>query len=348
MKKITLIIFLLGLSTSVIFVGCEKEETAVAGDVIPVKTVELKKENLSLNISSSGQFTTDDETFLSFKTGGIVKAIYVKEGDAIKKGQLLAMLELTEIDAAVSQAKVGYEKAARDFRRVENLYKDSVATMAQYQDAKSASDIAVHQLEIAKYNLNHSEIRAITNGYILKKFVSEGELVNAGMPVLQTNGAGNGTWILKVGVSDNEWSAIHINDFALVESDATPNEKLEAKVFRKSEGVDPFSGTFTVDIKLISKPKIQLASGLFGRVVITPLQRVSSWVIPYESILDGEKDSAFVFVTNDFKTARKTKVKITELDEERLLVSAGLENSKALITSGSAYLNDGSSIRIVK
>ena len=348
MKKIITKIFVLSLTASIVFVGCKKEEASIANDVIPVKVVELRKENLSQNIASSGQFTTDDETFLSFKTGGIVKAVYVKEGDAIKKGQLLAALELTEIDASVSQAKVGYEKAARDLRRVENLYKDSVATLAQYQDAKSAFDLSAHQLEIAKYNLNHSEIRAISNGFILKKFVSEGELVNAGMPILQTNGAGNGTWILKVGVSDNEWSAIRVNDYAIVECDAVQNEKFEAEVFRKSEGVDPFSGTFTIDIKLRSKPKIQLASGLFGRAVITPTQRVSSWVIPYESILDGERNSAFVFVTDDFKTAQKVKVKINALDEEKLLVSAGLEKSKALITSGSAYLTDGSFIKIVK
>lgn len=348
MKKIITKIFVLSLTAGILFVGCKKEEASIANDVIPVKVVELRKENLSQNIASSGQFTTDDETFLSFKTGGIVKAVYVKEGDAIKKGQLLATLELTEIDAAVSQAKVGYEKAARDLRRVENLYKDSVATLAQYQDAKSAFDLSAHQLEIAKYNLNHSEIRAISNGYILKKFISEGELVNAGTPILQTNGAGNGTWILKVGVSDNEWSAIRVNDFAIIECDAVPNEKFEAEVFRKSEGVDPFSGTFTLDIKLKSTPKIQLASGLFGRAVITPTQRVSSWVIPYEAILDGERNSAFVFVTDDFKTAQKVKIKINALDEEKLLVSVGLEKSKALITSGSAYLTDGSSIKIVK
>ena len=67
-------------------------------------------------IQTSGLFTTDDETYLAFKTGGIIEKIYVKEGDAIRKGQLLATLNLTEIEAQVAQARLSFEKAKRDFR----------------------------------------------------------------------------------------------------------------------------------------------------------------------------------------------------------------------------------------
>lgn len=348
MKKLFLIISFIGIMVSFSLTGCKKEETAATEDIIPVKVVELKKENVRSVIASSGQFSTDDETFLSFKTGGIIKTIFVKEGDAVKRGQLLAALELTEISAGVSQANEGYEKALRDYKRVNNLYKDSVTTLAQLQDAKTGLEISTHQLEIANYNLRHSEIKAICDGFILKKFVTVGTFVSPGMPILQTNGASKGNWILKVGVSDNEWSAIKINDSAIIEIDAAPDKKFEAKVFRKSEGVDLYTGTFTIELRLTKKPTVQLASGLFGRAVITPTQTLSSWLVPYDAILDGERNSAFVFTTEDYKTVRKMKVNIVEVRENNVLISEGLENSKALITSGSAYLNHGSSIRVVR
>src|SRR3989339_2236405 len=142
MKKLFLIISFFGIMVSFSLTGCKKEETAATEDIIPVKVVELKKENVRRVITSSGQFSTDDETFLSFKTGGIIKTIFVKEGDAVKRGQLLAALELTEISAGVSQANAGYEKALRDYKRVDNLYKDSVATLAQLQDAKTGLEIS--------------------------------------------------------------------------------------------------------------------------------------------------------------------------------------------------------------
>lgn len=348
MKKIILLLAVIGITISLSLTGCKNSQASPIDEQTPVRVTVLQKEEVSRTITSSGQFSTDDETLLSFKTGGVVKAIYVKEGEAIKKGQLLATLELTEIDAGVSQAKAGYEKALRDYNRVNNLYKDSVATLSQFQDSKTALEVATQQFNIAKYNLNYSEIRAVSNGFILKKFVNEGQLVSPGLPILQTNGASKGNWILKVGVSDNEWSSIKINDKAIIDVDVLSGEKFEAVVIRKSEGVDPFSGTFSADLKLISKPSGKLASGLFGRAKITPSQSLSSWVIPYESILDGDKNSGFVFITNDYKSVQKVKVNIAEIREDKILISGGLENAKALITSGSAYLNDGSQIRIVK
>jgi len=347
MKKTSLII-VTAIFVSLTITACKNKEASSADEQISVRVLELKKGEVNKTITASGQFTTEDETFLSFKTGGVIKAIYVKEGDAVKKGQTLATLEMTEIDAHVSQAKAGYEKALRDFNRVNNLYKDSVATLAQFQDTKTALEVATQQLNIANYNQNHSEIKALTDGYILKKLVSEGQIVGPGMPILQTNGASKGNWILKVSVSDNEWSAINVNDAASIEVDAASKDKLHAVVSRKSEGIDPFSGTFTIDLKVTTKSTIKLASGLFGNAKIALSKPLSAWTAPYESIMDGDRNVGYAFITNDFKTAQKVKVNIADIMEDKVLISGGLENAKALITSGSAYLNENSKIKVVK
>ncbi|MGY0039503.1 biotin/lipoyl-binding protein [Pedobacter sp. NJ-S-72] len=88
--------------------------------------MKLNQESSNATIAVSGQFTTDDEVLLSFKTGGIINSLLVKEGDAVKKGQLLATLNLTEINAQVQQTQLSYEKAKRDYQRTKNLYSDSV------------------------------------------------------------------------------------------------------------------------------------------------------------------------------------------------------------------------------
>jgi multidrug efflux pump subunit AcrA (membrane-fusion protein) len=64
---------------------------------IPVKVTSLEKQHVKPVVNTSGIFTTDDETYLAFKVGGIISKIHVREGDAIRKGQLLASLNLTEI-----------------------------------------------------------------------------------------------------------------------------------------------------------------------------------------------------------------------------------------------------------
>ena len=220
---------------------------------IPVRVLPLKEYNTLEKIPVSGQFTTDDEVMMSFKTTGIINKIFVKEGDAIKKGQLLATLNLTEIDASLQQAQLAYEKTSRDLQRLNNLYTDSVATLEQVQNGKTNRDLAAQQLNTARFNRLYSEIRAEANGFVLRKLANEGQLVNAGNPVLQTNGAGSGKWILRAGVTDKQWTAIKTGEPAEVRVASGAGQILTGKVSRKSESVDPSNGLFSIDITLINK-----------------------------------------------------------------------------------------------
>jgi len=328
--------------------GTKSSNTGISkgNDPIPVSVMELHKEMRSEPVHTSGQFTTDDETFLSFKTGGVISTIMVKEGESIKKGQLLATLDLSEINALVQQATLGFEKATRDYNRAKNLQKDSVATVEQMQNAKTALDIASQQLNTAKFNQKYSEIRAVNNGFILKKFVNPGQVIGPGIPVFQTNGAGTSNWILKVGISDKQWARIKLGDKATITTDAIPSKELNAIVSNKSEGADPMSGAFSIELKLTDNIPVGLAAGLFGKANIYPSQMSEVWSIPYSSLLDGNANTGYVFVTDDNKTARKIPVNIETIEKDQVLINGGLENSSHLIVGGSAYLSDNSVITI--
>ncbi len=276
---------------------------------VPVKVVKLEKSTTAFAVNASGQLTTDDESVLGFKTGGVVSAVLVKEGDPVKKGQLLATLDLTEINALVAQARSGFEKAQRDHHRVENLYRDSVATLEQFENSETALDVAKQQLEAAAFNKTFSEIHAPANGYVLRKFVNDGQVVSIGDPIVLTNAVTNGKWILKVSVSDRQWTAIKIHDKATVSIDAFPAEVFDAEVIRKSETSDPSTGAFSVELQL-KKDNVKLATGMFGTAKLQSGRNVSSWNVPYEAVLDANGNEGFVFVTDNNKTARKQRVEI--------------------------------------
>lgn len=314
---------------------------------IPVKVMQLRKSSGIHVIKASGQLTTDDETILGFKTSGIVNTILVKEGDYIKKGQLLATLDLREIDTYVSQARHGFEKAKRDFQRVQNLYRDSVATLEQLQNTETSLAVAKEQLEAANFNRSFSSIHAKENGYVLRKFVNPGQVVDVGDPILLTNGAGTGKWILKIGVSDKQWSSINVGDQAKVKIDAFPNKVLDASVKRKWETSDPQTGAFTIELELKNE-KLRFASGMFGQAELSSHATQTSWSVPYEAVLDANDNEGFVFITNDNKKAQKQPVVIESLGGNTIRISKGLEDSSALIISGSAYLTDNSPITILK
>jgi RND family efflux transporter MFP subunit len=334
-----------------LFPGCGKEQELStlpkSVEAIPVKVIFLSQLEVSGSVHSSGQFTTNDETMLSFKTGGIVGRIYVKEGDKIRKGQLLATLDLTEISSQVNQTRIAFEKAARDYDRFENLRKDSVATLEQLQNSKTGFELAKQQLTAAKFNLQYSEIRATHDGVILKKLANEGQMTGPGTPVLQTSSKGQTDWILRVAVSDKEWANIKLNDKASIQIEALNINDMQAYVSSKAEDADQMTGSFSIDLKLNNARKLNIASGMFGKAEIMLSQKNLVWQIPYDALLDGNADQGFVFVTNDNINALKVPVTIEAIDGKNILISKGLEEFNSLIVSGSAYLTDKSVIKVI-
>jgi RND family efflux transporter MFP subunit len=325
----------------------EVTNTETPSELVPVTVMKLSRTAIRPLIPVSGQLTTDDETPLSFKTGGLVKRVTVKEGDVIRKGQLLAALDLTEIQAQVSQARLAFEKAQRDANRVARLHRDSVATLEQYQNSQTGLEIARRQMEAAEFNLTFSEIRAISDGFVLRKYVSEGQVVTPGTPILLTNGAHKSQWLLRAGLSDREWSMVTIGDSAELRIDAVPDKVFAGVVTRKSEGADPSTGSFLVEVSTSDIPRTALAAGMFGKALLRPSKSVLAWRIPYDALLDGDATHGYVFVTNDNQTALKVEVNIAGINKEFIEVTSGLENATSLIVSGSAYLVDKAAIRII-
>ncbi|WP_291906097.1 efflux RND transporter periplasmic adaptor subunit [Chitinophaga sp. CB10] len=345
--------FPIAIAISALLAACGSKQTAVQQDstvIIPVKTMALQQHGGAQTIHASGQFTTDDEVYLSFKTGGIINSILVKEGDPVRRGQLLATLNLTEVNAQVQQATLAFEKAQRDYQRTNNLYKDSVATLEQLQNSKTALDLAQQQLTAANFNRSYSAIHATQDGYVLHKLANTGQVISPGTPVFQINGAQNAHWILRIGVSDGEWASVKKGDKASIETESAKGAALPATVIRKSEGIDPQSGTFTIDVQLDGAKPAAIAAGMFGRCTIQTAAADTSgfWRIPYAALLDGNGSSGFVFVTNDNKTARKVPVTIAGMEKDQVLISGGIETAAKLIISGSAYLKDQSPIRIIQ
>ena len=277
----------------------------------------------------------------------------MKEGDAVTKGQVLATLDLTEINAQVAQYKLGFEKAKRDYERTGNLYKDSVATLEQFENAKTALDLATQQLSAAEFNLTHSRVVASENGYVLKKLAAEGQLTNAGAPVFLINGVSSGKWMLRVGLSDKQWSMVKVNDTARVFADTRSGNAISGTVIRKSEGVDPASGVLTADIQLSNADVKGFAEGVFGKAEIyydnaRANEKTGAYTIPYDAVLDGDGRTGYVYVTNDNFTAHKVKVTIDNLLKDNVVISDGLQDAKAVIVTGSAYLTENSKIRIIQ
>lgn len=345
-KKIT--VFLL----SVLLMASCKEEKKEAKpfentDVIAVKTMPVESLTLGSNVTASGLVTTENETTYSFKIGGVVSGVFVEEGQFFRKGQLLAMLDETEIHAGLNQSDLNVQKYERDYRRATNLYKDSVYTLEQVQNTKTGLDIARRQKDAVAFNARYAKIYATADGFVSQKVAGKGEIVGPGSPVLLINETShNNNYLLKIGLTDTEWASVKIGQKAVVTLDGYPDKKFDAFVFRKSQAADRAIGSFQVELKLImsdSKPAV----GMFGKADIKTDQSEDFVVIPYNSLLEADGNKAFVYIVENNKV-RKKPVTIARFENDKVFVKDGLQKSDQIVISNSAYLNEQSSIKIIK
>jgi len=338
------------LATIVILQACgikanQKTQSSSSG-AVPVKLLQVVEQNGKSVINTSGLLSTENEAHLSFKIGGIIDLITVKEGDFIKKGQLLASLKSTEISAQVQQVELSLEKAQRDYQRVANLYKDSVATLEQLQNAKTGVEIAKQNLQQVTFNQQYSKIYAPTDGFIITKAGNVGELTNAGAPVLFMSAvSGSSKWVLKAAVSDKEWASIETGNKASVHFDAFPGKSFNATVSKKALAADAASGSFPVELK-IDFGKEKPAVGLFASAAISPAKEIIGYSIPYEALLEANGRQGFVFVTNDQQTVKRVSVTISEINQNVAYISEGLRGFKYVVVSGSPYLTENASITV--
>ena len=319
------------------------DEGAVAVTLTPVVSV-----SISIPVSASGLVGTKSEARLAFKIGGIVKNIFVKEGQSVVKGQLLATLDLTEIEAQVNQARNNVEKIKRDLERTQRLYKDSAATLENVQNLQTAYSVAIETKTIAEFNREYATIKATSSGKVLKKFLNEGELAAPGTPVFMLNSAGQNEWIVKVSVPDVDWGRLQIGDKSKITIDAFPNEPISGEVSLIGEGADPFTGLYYIEVSLPKTSK-RMASGLFASLEITPSKVLSLYQIPIEALVEGFSRNAFVFVLNgDKKHIKKLEVKVAYIKDKSAFVSSGLEGVANVITSGSGFLTESSVVTIIE
>ena len=343
--------FLIVLTAAAGFTGCnEKAHSAVTvtDDAIPVKVQPVTATGYAPVLKYSGTIASTSEARLSFKIGGIISKIYVKEGDHVSKGQLLATLDLTEINAQVQQATQNTEKAQRDAKRVRNLYNDTVATLEQMQNATTLQQVAEESLRIARFNQQYAQIRASENGTILKKVMNEGEVASSGSPVFFFSGTANSDWVIRFGVADKDWAVIKKGDKAGVEIEAYPGKSFTGIITEIAQGADPASGTYEVEVKVLPGDT-RFANGLFATVRLQPGGEQSVVLVPIEAISEANDKTGFVYIINpDNKTVTKKEVTIAFLEKDKAAISRGLENVQQVITDGVGYLTENSIVKIVK
>lgn len=310
---------------------------------IKVQTAIATTTPIAIPVTAPSILSTETEIRLSFKTGGVISSIEVREGEHVNAGRQLASLDLSEINSVVNQHRLALEKAERDLARATNLYADSVATLETLQNAETARNVARSMLSAAIFNRDRAVIKAPADGKILRKLAEGGEITGAGHPVILFAPTGGG-WVVTAALSDKQIVNIAEGDSAVVLLDAFPTEQFTAHITETGRIASPYTGTFTIKAAL-KTDNTQFRTGMTGKVSIYSSQKENLMTVPLNVLTEAGDGAAYIYTVHG-DGFKKTRVTTGAVTGTRVVITGGLPEGTLYITEGRQLLRPGSKIEL--
>lgn len=305
-----------------------------------VEVTELINQDFAHYIELQGKITTENVSIVTPRgMGGQVKSIYVKEGDNVKKGQLLMKLEDGIIQQNIKQVESQLSFAKNIFSRQENLWKDGIGTEVQYLSAKNNVESLEKQLDLVKEQLSTTSVYAQVSGIVEDVSIRVGETF-MGSPMAGITIVNPIAMKAVVDVPENYVAKIR-KGMPVVISVPDLNQSFNSTISLISETINVTSRSFVAESKVSGNK--DLKPNQIAVVKILDHEAKNAIVIPVETVQSDEKGKyVYVAALEGNKTvARKRAVSIGEFYDELIEVNAGLAKGDKLITKGYQGLYDG-------
>jgi RND family efflux transporter MFP subunit len=325
--------------------GAPPETARPEPEAVSVRVAPVQERVIARTVLAPGTFGPKDETRLSFKIGGVIATVSVEAGESVRAGDVLAELDLREIDSALRKARSSATDAERDLERARRLYADSVITLAQLQDAETGAEVAHADLEIAEFNRRYAVITAPANGTILDRSAEPGETVSPGTEILVLGSRERGG-VIRVGLADRDVVRVRLGDAGTARFGVTGDRVFNGVVTEIAAAATPSTGTYAVELTL--QDAGPLAAGLVGSVEISAGAGEPARVVPVEAVLEADGAGATVFtVVGDGTRVERKEVTLAFISGDEVVVTHGLEGVAAVVTDGAAWLSDGDAVRVL-
>jgi len=325
----------------------------------PVEVVEVIPKQVSYTLSAIGSLKTPENVIISPKKAGIIDEILVKEGDRVKKGQVLvqlddvdARLQVERAEAGVKQAVAAVETNRNIVPRYQKLHESQVIPqqtldelILRFKVDEAKLDLAKVELNVARQNLLDHRITSPIEGVVNLKIASLGEHVNVApkdeiLSIVQMD-----PLELEFYVPENWVGKIRLGSMVQYTVKAFSEEKFSASLQFISPTSDP--STRNVKMKAVAKnPHDRLKPGFFAEVSIQTGSNPNALVVP-ESALFSQEGKYFVFAVQDGITHRK-EVEIGHRFDGKVEILKGIQKGEQVVTVGQGQLSDGLKVRIIE
>ena len=317
--------------------GPGRERTAA----VPVEVAQVARRSISAFLETNGTLEAKNEVDVVARVAAPIVALLVEEGEAVRKGQVLARLDREELQAQLEISRVAVKESDLVYERAQKLYHDQLVSEEQYQQALSSFEAANAQLEAHRIQFGFSTITAPFDGLIVTRYVDFAQHVSVNTPLFRISDFD--PLLCPIQVPERELAQLHLQQPAHLAVEAWPGRRFEAQVLLISPVVDAATGTIKVTLKVRSEGKLR--PGMFARVFLRTATREAALVIP-KSALSLESIGDTVYVADAGKASRR-EVTLGFREGDFVETLTGVTAGEAVIVVGQDGLSDGTPIEIL-
>jgi len=349
---VTASVFILGVSLSACKGEQQKKESS--GEVVPVTVGRVQQVQERETISVSGTISTQNSPAnVSFLVSGKVISVGPREGEYVKKGQVLASIDPTDYQlplagarAQADQARVGYERAEDEFKRMKMLYDSKSLAPNDFQKYKAAYDSARQQYEQAiaseklfRKRLTDGTLCAPISGYIAKRSIEPGDTAAPGrvaFEIVQMDPVE-----VNVGVPETDVRLVKLGQKAAITVPALPGKSFEGTVRVINVSADPNTRTYMTRISVANREH-ELRVGMVAEATIRGDKMVSMATLPGDAVVRDPQGATQVYVYYpDQKRVYTKRVEIGAAVNKDVEIKSGLSGNELIVLAGQTKLRNG-------
>jgi len=309
-----------------------------------VKTEKALRQTVMEDLLYTADVVAIQQAGIYPKVSGTLDRVYVDMGSAVRRGQLLALIDTTELSQTRAQAAATEQNARLQYRRTKDLYDQRLVAAQDLENAEAAMKVALATLDVATTRLNYARITAPFPGTITRRFLDPGAVVSALTSTLFTLMDLERMKIF-ISVLEQDIPRVSAGLRASITVDAFPGKKFTGEVSKFAQAVDLATRTMAVEID-IPNPGHLLAPGMFATVSLNVGSHKDALTLPTQAILKDDQ-GLFVYVARQ-DTARRVRISPGGEQNSRTEILSGLEGTEDVITTGQQFLRNNGPVAVQK
>ncbi len=304
-------------------------------DVIKAPVAEAKVTQQPLVYEAVGTVIARTASTISSKLMGVVQAVHVREGDRVKRGDLLVTIDQRQVAAQLAQAQAAVEIAAKEYKRYQQLLESQSGSQQEFDRAEAQYRQAQAAVAAAKVSSKDAQVRAPYDGRVVARMIDSGDLASPGTPFLTLEQ--EGLYWTDLVLPERHIQSVQVGARVKVVVPAMNNQAFEGEVDRIVPSADARSRSFMVKVSMPEGPDYK--SGMFARVAI-PVGGAGVLLVPRSAVVaQGQLNG--VYVVNDKGIARLRLIRVSKTMDSQVEVVSGLTDGQQYVSVVPLNMKDG-------